>query len=163
MELSKTCTKPIYKYCSKQSNNRNWKWAFVLTPSLQMQSTKFTMWEISNKVDEGWYTPLLQKQIIIYQMCACLDLDAKKLCYSVVDFKDKLKNMIRNWSWSHSKEFFLVFSVWSANVGPSVVVWMFTITIKNTERLHKGFTLNSSMSWKKRMRKKVPSSLVNHF
>lgn len=56
--------------------------------------------------------------------------------YSVVDFKDKFKNMIRNWSRSHSKEFLLVFSVWSANVGPTAVVWMFTITIKNTERVY---------------------------
>lgn len=74
----------IYKYCSKQSNNKNWKWAFVLTPSLQkqMQYTKFTMWEIPNKVLRG--NVLLQKQIIVHQMCACLDLDAKKLKFVIL-------------------------------------------------------------------------------
>lgn len=53
------------------------------------------MWEISNKVLRGNVLP--QKQMIIHQMCACLDQDVKKLCYSVVDFKDKFRNMIRNW------------------------------------------------------------------
>lgn len=54
------------------------KVGFCSTPSLQkqMQSTKFTMREISNKGDEGGNV-LPQKQI--HQMCACLDLDAKKL------------------------------------------------------------------------------------
>lgn len=78
MELSKACTKAYLQVLFKTKQRQKLKVGFCSTPSLQkqMQSTKFTMWEISNKVDEGGNV-LSQKQI--HQMCACLDLDAKKL------------------------------------------------------------------------------------